>query len=174
MDDALSEDESANRLNEAEAVFAANSVEDFRHLPHPRALAFLGDTVFELFLREEAVAKGYNHSKDLHQYTSTWAKASAQVGLLHQLKPQLTTAERDLVRQGRNIGVGSNRRAGQADHRLASGLEALLGALYLRNPARLKILLDACRALLKQAPFNPLLDNIPENLPDTSSETNES
>lgn len=117
-------------------------------LPHPRALAFLGDTVFELFLRERAIAKGFSHSKDLHHDTSTWANASAQVSLLHQIHPSLSPTEQDIVRQGRNVGVGSNRRAGQADHRLASGLEALLGALYLQDKERLQAVLEQCHTLI--------------------------
>jgi ribonuclease-3 family protein len=111
-------------------------------LPHSRALAFLGDAVFELFLREQAVAQGFSHSGDLHRFTSARAKASAQVAVLHQLQPHLTDAEREIVRQGRNVGVAQGRRATQADHRLASALEALLGALYLRDRERLAALLE--------------------------------
>src|SRR5690348_5824002 len=102
----------------------------FENLPHPRALAFLGDAVFEIFLREMAVEKGLSHSKDLHVFTTTLAKASAQVELLHYLKPHLTEAEAEIIRQGRNVGVSSGRRADQSAHRQATGLEALFGALH--------------------------------------------
>ncbi|WP_303672670.1 ribonuclease III domain-containing protein [Vampirovibrio chlorellavorus] len=123
----------------------------FHNLPHPRALAFLGDAVFELFLRELAVAQGLSQSRDLHDFTTRHAKASAQVALFHQLKPHLTEAELELVRQGRNVGVGTGRRSDQAAHRQATGLEALLGALALQQPSRLSELWALARPWL----FNP-------------------
>ncbi len=112
-------------------------------LPHPRALAFLGDAVFELFLREWAVAKGHAHSKALHTLTTLHANAAAQVALLYALDPLLTSQEKEWVRQGRNAGASGARRASQAAHRTASGFEALLGALHLTDKARLLELLDA-------------------------------
>lgn len=119
-----------------------------KNLPHPRVLAFLGDAVFEIFIRELAVLQGYSQSRELHAFTTALAKASAQVALLHQLKPYLTDAELDLIRQGRNIGVSAARRSGQADHRQATGFEALLGALHLNDPARLNDLWSLAKPLL--------------------------
>lgn len=121
----------------------------FQNLPHPRALAFLGDAVYEIFLRELAVQKGLSHSKDLHAFTSSCAKASAQVALLHHLKPQLTDAELELVRQGRNVGVSAGRRSDQAAHRQATGFETLIGALHLSDPVRLSELLEAAKRFLE-------------------------
>ena len=122
----------------------------FENLPHPSALAFLGDAVFEIFLRELAVQQGYAHSKDLHAFTTQRAKASAQVTLLHHLKPNLTEAELEIVRQGRNVGVSSGRRSDQAAHRQATGLEALFGALHLTNQERLSVILAMAKPLLEQ------------------------
>ncbi len=119
-------------------------------LPHARALAFLGDAVFELFLRELAVGQGLSHSKDLHDFTVRRAKASGQVELLHHLKPWLTEAELEMVRQGRNVGVSAGRRADQAAHRQATGFETLIGALHLSNPARLAELCELAKPLLMQ------------------------
>lgn len=121
----------------------------FQNLPHPRALAFLGDAVYEIFLRELAVQKGLSHSKDLHAFTSSCAKASAQVALLHHLKPRLTEAEQELVRQGRNVGVSAGRRSDQAAHRQATGFETLIGGLHLSNPTRLAQLLAEAKAFLE-------------------------
>lgn len=123
--------------------------DSFQNLPHPRALAFLGDAAYEIFLRELAVQKGLSHSRDLHAFTTSWAKASAQVALLHHLKPQLTEAELELVRQGRNVGVSTGRRSDQAAHRQATGLETLIGALHLTNPTRLAELLAEAKAFLE-------------------------
>ncbi|WP_373532908.1 ribonuclease III domain-containing protein [Vampirovibrio sp.] len=123
---------------------------EFAGLPHARALAFLGDAVFELFLRELAVAQGLSYSKDLHDFTVRRAKASAQVDLLHHLKPCLTDAELEVVRQGRNVGVSAGRRADQAAHRQATGFETLIGALHLSNTSRLAALFELAKPLLLQ------------------------
>ena len=122
--------------------------DNFQNLPHPRALAFLGDAAFEMFLRELAVEKGFSHSKDLHAFTSALAKASAQVTLLYALTPQLTEAELELIRQGRNVGVSAGRRSDQAAHRQATGFETLIGALHLQNPQRLAEVLEAAKPFL--------------------------
>lgn len=104
--------------------------------------------MFELFLRELAVGQGLSHSKDLHDFTVKRARASGQVELLHHLKPLLTEAELEVIRQGRNVGVSVGRRADQAAHRQATGFEALIGALHLNNPGRLAELWGLSRALL--------------------------
>lgn len=124
----------------------------FHNLPHPRALAFLGDAVFELFLRELAVGQGLSQSRDLHDFTTRHAKASAQVALFHHLKTFLSDAELELVRQGRNVGVGTGRRSDQAAHRQATGFETLLGALALQNPERLTELWTLARPWLLNPP----------------------
>lgn len=120
----------------------------FRDLPHPRALAFLGDSVYELKIRAWAVASGLSHSRDLHAFTTAKAKATMQVALLHHIKPELTEAEWELVRQGRNVGVSAGRRSDQSAHRQATGLEALIGGLYLANPQRLAQLWTLMQAFL--------------------------
>ena len=115
-----------------------------RRLPHPRALAFLGDAVFELHVRQVAVAKGLSHSDELHRFTTARVNATRQSELLHHLKPHLTEPELDIIRQARNQAVGSSRRNDQNIYRQATGLEALMGALSLTDPTRL----DALWAIL--------------------------
>jgi len=122
----------------------------FINLPHPRALAFLGDAVYEIFLREWAVElHGKAQSKDLHGFTVKLARATAQVALLHYLQPSLTEQELEVIRQGRNIGVGVSRRSEQATHRQATGFEALLGALHLQQPQRLQALFQLAKPFLQ-------------------------
>jgi ribonuclease-3 family protein len=139
--------------------------EGFQNLPHPRALAFLGDAVFEILLREMAVGQGLSHSKDLHAFTTQRARAEAQVALLHQIKPHLTEAELEIIRQGRNITVSTGRRAGQAAHRQATGFEALMGALYLTDRERLYALWHRMEPLLATVPEMEAAENLsPDNL----------
>jgi ribonuclease-3 family protein len=67
-------------------------------------------------------------------------RAEQQAQLLDNLLPQLTDAEKEWVRRGRNA-ASSNRRASPDLYQAASGLETLLGYLYLTDPHRLDNLL---------------------------------
>jgi 23S rRNA maturation mini-RNase III len=81
-------------LEQGDAAPATNALPSFINLPHPRALAFLGDAVYEIFLRQWAVEEqGAAQSKELHGFTVMLARASAQVALLHFLQPNLTAEE---------------------------------------------------------------------------------
>lgn len=106
-------------------------------LPHPRALAFLGDAVFELHIRQHAVRQGFSRSDDLHRYATARVNAARQADLLSALEPHLTEAEKEIIRQARNQAVGASRRNDQALYRQATGFEALLGALFISDPERL-------------------------------------
>jgi ribonuclease-3 family protein len=101
----------------------------------PRALAFLGDAVYELKLRELALALGHDRVEDLHRFTTERACATFQVTLLDQLA--LTETEQELVRRARNAAVSVGRRNQQGLHRLATGFEALIGYWHLTQPDRL-------------------------------------
>jgi ribonuclease-3 family protein len=107
---------------------------------HTRALAHLGDAVYELHVRMLALQACADQAEQLHKFSIERASASFQAALLAQLDPHLTEAERDLVRRARNAPLSSARRSQQATHRLASGFEALIGYLYLTAPDRLATL----------------------------------
>jgi ribonuclease III family protein len=107
-------------------------------LPHVRALAFLGDAVYEIFLRRLAVESGSAQSAVLHSHTTQWANAAMQACLLEQLTPHLYELETEIVRRARNMPVNPSRKKNQTQHRQATAFEALLGALYLTNPQRLQ------------------------------------
>ena len=126
-------------------------------LPHPRALAFLGDAVFEVKLRELAVQQGFNQSDDLHRFTTQRVNATAQAGLLQHLKPHLSENELEIVRQARNVAVGATRRSDQATYRQATSFEALIGFLFLTHHDRLEKLWSDVMVpyLLEEQPLNP-------------------
>jgi len=120
---------------------------------HPRALAYLGDTVFELFVREIAIAQA-SQTAQLHKFVTDRVNAQFQVQLLEQIEASLTEAETEIVRRGRNVAVSTGRRSQQALHRQATGFEALIGYLYLTDSKRLHDVLDQLKILLVEAP-NP-------------------
>ena len=106
-----------------------------------RVLAHLGDGVYELLLREWVLLKFPNASvKVIHQESTRLACASFQATLLQVFSPQLTEAEQDLLRRGRNVGVANHRRNQQAVSRISTSFEALVGFWYLHEPHRLDML----------------------------------
>lgn len=109
---------------------------------HPRVLAYLGDAVFELHIRKHAIAQPTNQTEDLHAYVTKRVRAEAQAEWLALLEPQLTETEKDIARRGRNVTLGASRRGNQTTHRQATAFEALIGYLSLKDPDRLRQLLD--------------------------------
>src|SRR4051812_22560468 len=102
----------------------------------PRLLAHLGDAVFHLYEREREILASATASQ-MHRNAIKRASATGQADLLELISPRLNDVEADLVRRARNVKT-HQRRADQAAYRLSTAFEALLGYLYLTNPARLE------------------------------------
>lgn len=100
----------------------------------PLALAYIGDGVFDLVIRSVVVGKGNTGANRLHQRTSRIVKAHTQAQIADYLLPQLTEKEADIYRRGRNAKSPTMaKNATMADYRKATGLEALVGYLYLSD-----------------------------------------
>lgn len=106
----------------------------------PPTLAYLGDAVFELYTRTRYLLPP-RRLADHHRQVVAKVKAESQAATLQQLFPHLTEIEQDWVRRGRNGATGCPRRLSLAIYQQATGLETLLGYLYLQNPERLQELL---------------------------------
>lgn len=112
-----------------------------------RNLAHLGDSVYELFIREYTIFQAANIKK-LHKLTVSYVNAEFQAVLLDKLEPILTEKEADIVRRGRNLAITTAKRINHKLHRLATAFEALLGYLYLYDKERLNIILDEIKTYL--------------------------
>ena len=100
----------------------------------PLALAYIGDGVFDLGIRSVVVGKGNTRANQLHQRTSQIVKAHTQAEIIEFLQDQLTQEEADVYRRGRNAKSPTMaKNATMADYRKATGLEALVGYLYLTD-----------------------------------------
>lgn len=98
------------------------------------ALAYIGDGVYDLVIRSMVVAKGNSHVNNLHKMTSQLVKAHAQSEMAKALKPELTEEEFAIYRRGRNAKPSTMaKNATVADYHRATGFEALIGYLYLKN-----------------------------------------
>lgn len=95
-------------------------------------LAYVGDAVFELYVRMHLAAASDKPSGALHGQSVLLVSASAQAAALDSILASLSDAEADLVRRGRNAKPQSMpKHARQSDYRLATAFEALIGYLYL-------------------------------------------
>ncbi len=95
------------------------------------ALAYLGDAVMELFVREHLVASGLAHSAALNRAALKFVRASAQAAAADRLLPLLTEEETAWFHRGRNSKhLNYPKNADPADYRKATGLEVLFGYLH--------------------------------------------
>jgi ribonuclease III family protein len=116
----------------------------------PRALAFLGDAVYSLGVREWLISHYPSDQKQLHNKLTQLSRAEAQDTLLNTvLMPLLTADELALVKQGRNAPVSVGRRHMQKVYRNATAFEVLLGYLYLNHKLRLNTLWQFIQTWLK-------------------------
>ena len=98
--------------------------------------AYLGDAVWELFIREQTVRLTEN-AKKLHAITTEKVKAGYQAELLHFLDEYLTEEEKELARRGRNLPIPVGRRQILTEYRQATAFVALIGYWYENNKERL-------------------------------------
>ncbi len=106
----------------------------------PAALAYLGDAVYELYIRSKFLFPP-KRSHVYHQQVVAQVRAEAQSSHLQQLLPHLTSAELDVSRRGRNAAHGRPRRLDPEVYQQATSFETLIGYLYIINPQRLAELL---------------------------------
>nr|WP_091190769.1 ribonuclease III domain-containing protein [Paenibacillus catalpae] len=100
-------------------------------LINPVVLAYVGDSVFELLVRQYLVSFPNHKSHHLHREATKIVSAKAQRKLLEKWQPMLTEEEADIVRRGRNTKSGAPpKNADPADYRQATALECLVGYLY--------------------------------------------
>ncbi|PSR19508.1 ribonuclease III [filamentous cyanobacterium CCP3] len=108
----------------------------------PVALAYIGDAVYELFVRSTFLLPP-KRIQSFHQQVVSQVRAERQAQQVQQLMPLLTEAEQDLLRRGRNASSRGPRRVDSQIYQQSTGFEALVGYLYLTNPSRLVDLLSA-------------------------------
>ncbi len=106
----------------------------------PGALAYLGDAVYELYIRH-AYLLPPKRLQLYHSRVVAQVRAERQAEHLQSLLPLLTEAEREILRRGRNAATGRPKRVDPDTYQQATSLETLIGYLYLTNPPRLTELL---------------------------------
>ena len=103
----------------------------------PLTLAYIGDGVYELVMRTVLVQRGNRKASRLHEEASRLVKASAQSEILRRIEPHLTEEELSVYKRGRNAHSPTMaKHASMSDYRRATGFEALIGYLYLKEDLR--------------------------------------
>ncbi|MDO4454701.1 MAG: ribonuclease III domain-containing protein [Eubacteriales bacterium] len=100
----------------------------------PLTLAYIGDAVYDLLVRTIVVEKGNCSANRLHKKTSEIVKAPAQAEAIERLMMVLTEKEQEIYRRGKNAKPYTTaKNATMSQYQKATGLEAVIGYLYLNG-----------------------------------------
>lgn len=112
----------------------------------PLVWAYMGDAVYEKYIREYVIRQGLCKNGLLHKKSIKYVSANGQVKILQKIESKLTEEELDIVRRGRNSNPHSHaKNADIVDYKYATGFEALIGYLYLtEQQERLDKILEMC------------------------------
>jgi len=117
---------------------------------HPLVLAWMGDAVYELFVRQYVIAQPNHRPNVMHKYSTRYVSAKAQAQSLSRLLPELTEDEKEYVRRGRNAKSGTvPKNTDIADYRQSTAFECLLGYLYYSG--RMERLVELMRKSVETA-----------------------
>ncbi|MFD1137899.1 Mini-ribonuclease 3 [Paenibacillus urinalis] len=109
----------------------------------PIALAYIGDAVYEVAVRQYLLSKPNLRPHHLHQKATSFVSAKGQSRILSLIESMLDDKEQDIVRQGRNAKSSVPKNADVQQYRHATAFECLVGYLYLsKREARLRELID--------------------------------
>lgn len=107
------------------------------------SLAFIGDSVYEMFVRTKILSGGSRPAGELHKIAVGYVKAKAQSNAMHAIVDILSEEEMEIYKRGRNTNIHTvPKNADMNDYRQATGLEALVGYLYItgKNERLIEIL----------------------------------
>lgn len=123
-------EESISLLELIKQSFGVGEVDIRRY--SPLTLAYIGDGIFDLIVRTVVVERGNAPANKLHHKTVKYVKAETQAAMAEALVPELTGEELAVYKRGRNAkSYTMAKNASVSDYKKATGLEALMGWLYL-------------------------------------------
>ncbi len=99
---------------------------------NPIVLAFLGDAVYSLYVRKKLVFSSDFKANEMNTHTRDMVNASAQAAFARRILPVLTEEEAAVFKRARNAKKNTHaKNASLSDYHASTGLEAVLGFLYL-------------------------------------------
>ena len=120
-------------------------LEEVRLMP-PLVWAYIGDCIYEIYIRMQLVNNTKLHPHELHVETTKYVKAQAPAQVLTKIEEILTEEEKEIVRRGRNAqNHHLPKNSSLAEYSKATAFEALIGYLYLsKQDERLSQILEKC------------------------------
>ena len=101
-------------------------------LVNPVVLAFLGDAVYSLWVREQLVRSGEGKASEFQRAAARLESARGQSAYLEKILPLFSEREEEIYRRGRNAKKATkSKNADAAEYNRSTGFEAVLGYLYL-------------------------------------------
>ena len=117
-------------INYLEAQFGLPN-QDIRSYS-PLTLAYIGDAIYDLYIRTIIVKRGNTQPNKLHKRASALVKAETQADMVNVLEPHFTPEEEAVFKRGRNAkSYTTAKNATTGEYRRATGFEAVVGYLYL-------------------------------------------
>ena len=109
--------------------------------------AYIGDCVWELFIREIIIQKTQKQDV-MHKLTTKYVNAQAQADFLEKIIEFLNEEELEIQRRGRNLKITINKKSNPKIHALATSFEVLIGYWYLNNKERLNEIFNILKTLI--------------------------
>ena len=129
LDDALNFGELSGRSKEYSAL----------------SLAYIGDCVYEMYVRSYLLGKGNRRVNDLHRMATQYVRAKAQAEFYYKIEDILTDDEKAVFHRGRNTKSHPPKNANVIEYKIATGVEALIGYLYIEGKSdRISELMSNC------------------------------
>ncbi len=127
-----------------EDLFKINKTEEEINLLSPLTWAYVGDCVYELYIRTKLVNETKMKPHQLHIEAIKYVKAKSQAELLQRIEDNLTETEKDIVRRTRNTqNHHLPKNSNVQEYMYATAFEGLIGYLYLtKQNERIKYLLN--------------------------------
>lgn len=141
-------EEGINLLDQIRSRFQCRDV-DIRTYS-PLTMAYIGDAIYDLVIRTVVVERGNRSANDLHRKTIQYVKAGAQAEMIEALADVLTEEETGIYRWGRNAKFYTKaKNASVGEYRRATGMEALMGYLYMtgRTERMLELIQEGIRRI---------------------------
>lgn len=109
-----------------------------------KTLAYIGDVVYELYIREHVISNSREQVNKLHKKTIKYVSAKAQAKVVANIEKELSDEEKDIIRRGRNADANTvPKNTDVVTYKIATGFESLIGFLYLeKREERLKYIIE--------------------------------
>lgn len=111
-----------------------------------KTLAYIGDVVYELYIRKYVISNSHAQVNKLHKKTIQYVSAKAQAHIIEVLDDEFTLEEKDIIPRGRNATANTvPKNTDVITYKIATGFEALIGYLYLKEDIkRLEDIIEKC------------------------------